>query len=309
MCNDENMSETQPETPEPPEPSEPEPTPTWMRDFRRVLVVMVFGVLFFTFIVWAATEGLIREKGTLDTPLAGDPLWAGICAGAVVFMFPLLFFEHERSDDGFRRDGLVPLIILSVLCGAVITTAVMMTWPSVLGDEAIAGTVSGDLGGDPTSVLLVLFFIIGGMSWCMNVWMPMIIGGFKVALWLILPYLGIAFFFLLMGPKIFENPASWSAIITWAAVALSGLAVLTVLAALRNVIDKPISEMTEAERAETHRVCVEERRRRGLTNESPLPGIDTPQQSAPANSRPGPSQRPPQPPASQPPRPAHPPRR
>lgn len=284
------MSSIQPDPQPRPRTSDTE-TPTWTRDFLRVLGLSLIGVLFATILVWAATAGLLREKNSFDR-LEGDPLWAGICAGGMVFLFPFLFFEHERQDSGFRRKGFVPLVMLSVPCGAVVATAVMMTWPFVLGDEAIPGTVSGDLAGDPASLLLILLFSIGGMSWCTSVLMTMIIGGFKAALWLIVPYLGCAFFFLLTAPRIFENPAGPSSIIFWAAVALSGLAVLTVLASLRNVIDKPEGRtLTTAERDAAYQRYMDDRRRRGLTNETLLPGIDGRQPGPPSSYRPGPPQR------------------
>lgn len=108
--------------------------------------------------------------------------------------------------------------------------------------------------------------------------MPMMIGGYKVALWLLLPYLGFAFLIFFAGVQVFENPPSLLVTMIWVAVALFGLAVLTALAALRNVIDKPKPQMTASERDAAYQGYLADRRRRGLTNENPLPGIDGPQQ-------------------------------
>src|SRR5699024_9144144 len=54
--------------------------------------------------------GLMLEKGTRDT-LEADAVWAGICTGVLVIMFPFLFFETKRVDNGFRRHGLAPLAV------------------------------------------------------------------------------------------------------------------------------------------------------------------------------------------------------
>ncbi len=275
-----------------------EPVPTWARDFLRILGVCLFGAVFFTLCVWLASKGLLREKGSLDDTVEADPIWAGICAGMIVFMFPFLFVEFKRIDLGFRRTGLIPLVVLGVLCGGMIVTAVMMTWPFFLDDQAIPGTVSGELASDPASILLLLFFTIGGMSWCLSVVMLMVIGGFKFALWLLVPYLGTMFIFPFAAMHIFENPATGPSTIIWAAVALSGLAVLTVLAMLRNVIDWTQPSVSAAERAESYQQYLEDRRRRGLTNDSPLPGIDVRQQPMQPGTQP-----------SVPPRPNHPPQR
>lgn len=274
------MSETPvgPPSPGPPPLHEPEPVPTWSRDFLRVLGIAFFGAVAFTFFVWLASTGLLRAKGSWHDTVEADPIWAGICAGMIVCLFPFLFAELKRFDSGFRRKGLIPLVVLSALCGGAIVTAVMMTWPFFLGDQAIPGTVSADLAGDPASVLLLLLFSISGMSWCLSIVMPMVLGGFRYALGLLVPYLGMMFVFPFAGIRIFENPASGTATIIWVIVALSGMAVLTVLAAMRNVIDKTQVPMSAAERDESYQWYMEDRRRRGLTNDSPLPGIDVRQQ-------------------------------
>lgn len=278
------MNETQAESPEQPEPAEREPyegerVPTWTRDFLRVLGVVLVLVLFFTFLIWAVAagplgqlegflrqideffrqklglvpledDGFIRQPWALRPPVDIDAYWVGMSAGLMVLGFPFLFVENKRMDNGFRRTGLVPLTILSVLFGGVIATAVMVTWPLILGDKAIPGTVFGDLGKDPAGFLLVLFFIIGGMSWCLSVGMPMIIGGWKFVLWLGLPFLGTLFCFTFAGSHLFENPTSRPTIIIWVVAAVSGMAVLTVVALLRNIIDKPSQSMSDAQRVE-----------------------------------------------------------
>lgn len=272
------MSDT-PIGPPPPGPLplyEEEPVPTWTRDFLRVLGFTLFGALFFTFIIWLASTGLMYQRNMADR-IEADGLWAGIIAGVIALLFPFLFMEHKRKDDGFRREGLVPLILLSVVASAVIVTLVALVWPFFLGVRAVPGTVAAELNADPASFFLVLLFFIGGMAWSMCVVMPMMIGGFKVALWLLLPFLGFVFLIGFAGVRVFENPPSLLTTMIWVAVTLTGLVVLTVLAMLRNVIDKSTPQMTAAEREADYQRYLEDRRRRGLTNENPLPGVDGPQ--------------------------------
>lgn len=272
------MSDT-PIGPPPPGPLplyEEEPVPTWTRDFLRVLGFTLFGALFFTFIIWLASTGLMYQRNMADR-IEADGLWAGIIAGVIALLFPFLFMEHKRKDDGFRREGLVPLILLSVVASAVIVTLVALVWPFFLGVRAVPGTVAAELNADPASFFLVLLFFIGGMAWSMCVVMPMMIGGFKVALWLLLPFLGFVFLIGFAGVRVFDNPPSLLTTMIWVAVTLTGLAVLTVLAMLRNVIDKSTPQMTAAEREADYQRYLEDRRRRGLTNENPLPGVDGPQ--------------------------------
>lgn len=271
------MSET-PIGPPPPGPlplREEEPVPTWTRDFLRVLGFTLFGALFFTFLIWFASTGLM--VGNNFEIIEADAMWMGICAAGLAFLFSFLFMEHKRPDDGFRREGLLPLILLSVVASAVIVSLVALVWPFFLGVRAVPGTVAAELNADPASFFLVLLFFIGGMAWSTGMMLPMMIGGYKVALWLLLPYLGFVFLIFFAGVEVFDNPPSLLATMIWVVVALIGLAVLTVLAALRNVIDKPKLQMTAAERDAAYQRYLEDRRRRGLTNENPLPGIDGPQ--------------------------------
>ncbi|SDR95041.1 hypothetical protein SAMN04489752_0654 [Brevibacterium siliguriense] len=293
------MSETPPGPP-PPGPlplHEEEPVPTWTRDFLRVLGLNFVGALFFTFLIWFASTGLMLQQNF--EVIEANAVWMGICAGILAFFFPFLFMKHKRPDDGFRREGLIPLALLNVLASAAIGSLVALVWPFFLGERAVPGTVAAELNADPASFFLVLLFFIGGMAWSMCLMMPMMIGGYKVALWLLLPYLGFVFLIGFAGVRVFDNPPSLLTTLFWVAIALTGLAALTVLAALRNVIDKPKARMTAAERDVAYQGYLADRRRRGLTNENPLPGIDGPQQPPWQPPRQGPSypsRQPPSPP-------------
>lgn len=255
---------------------EAKPVPTWTRDFLRVLGIALFGALFFTFLIWLISMGLVYYPNMTDK-MEADGLCAGIFAGLMAFYFPFLFMEHKRLDMGFRREGLVPLIVLSVVASAVIDVLVALVWPFFVGELAVPGTVAVELNSDPASFFLTLLFFIGGTAWSVCMMMPMMIGGYKVALWLLLPYLGFVALICFAGVRVFDNPPSLLATMIWVAVTLSGLAALTVLAMLRNVIDKPKPQMTAAEREAAYNAYLNDQRQRGLTNENPLPGIDSPQ--------------------------------
>src|SRR5699024_4111817 len=155
-----------------------------------------------------------------------------ICTGVLVIMFPFLFFETKRVDNGFRRRGRAPLVLHGVIGGGVISTVVMMSWRGSLGDAPLSDTVTAALGPDPASIILVLFFVPAGMAWCLALLLPMMVGGYKVALALLLPYLGTIFVFPFAGVKIFGNPPTPVSTVMWAGLALAGLAVLTILAGL-----------------------------------------------------------------------------
>ncbi|WP_035320605.1 hypothetical protein [Brevibacterium sp. VCM10] len=271
------MSDTPvgPHPPGPPPQYEEEPVPTWTRDLLRLLVMTFVGILFFTLLILLASTGRMRQQNFV--PVEADGVWAGICAGMMALFYPFVFIEHKRRDDGLRRNGLIPLTLLGVVCSGIIVTLVTMTWPLIIGDRAGAGTVAAELSSDPGAVFLVLCFFVGGMAWSMCMLMPMVIGGFKVALCLLVPFLGLVLLLGFAGLQVFDNPPSFGTTVLCAAAAVSGLAGLTVLAALRNVIDMPKPQRTVADREVDYQRFTEDRRRRGLTNENPLPGIDGPQ--------------------------------
>lgn len=279
-----------------PTPPPEEPVPTWARDYLRVIGISVFAVLFLTLLIGLAGTGLLRKNIATD-PVAADGLWAGICAGLLVLLFPFLFFEQARRDSGFRRSGLVPLLLLGILTVSVIGVLAMMTWPFILGDRAMPGTVAAELTTDPAGIFLVLLFLLAATAWNTCLVMNMIIFGWKGALVLILPFLGMVFLIEFAGINIFENPPSTTGILLWGALALVGIVVLGVFGALRNVIDRPPQQATEAERAEFTSRYWEERNRYGHGDGTRLPGIDShqPPQPTPSQLPPRPAQ-PPQPP-------------
>lgn len=240
---------------------EHESVPSWRRDFGRIIGVTVIAVVIMTILVGLSSAGLLYGKRW--EKVEADGVWAGIAATLPTLIFPFMFMELSRPDHGFRRKGLIPLLLLGIPAASVLETLTVMTWPFILGDGPYPGSVAAEMTTDPMSIVLVFVFLIAATAWFTTVVMPMAICGYKVALMLLLPFLGAIFLFMIAGVRIFDGSPSVASIIIWSAVALGGLAVLSLVAALRRVFDRSGQVMTEAERVEYARQYRQERDRYG----------------------------------------------
>lgn len=148
----------------------------------------------------------------------------------------------------FGRKGLIPLLLFGTIAACALEIVVMMTWPFMLGDRAVPGTVAAELTTDPLSVVLVYLFLVAATAWFTAIVLSMVTGGAKAVLIVVLPLLGAVFLFMFQGVSIFETAPSITRIIVFSAVALAGLGALTIVSALRNVMDRPTKMMSHAER-------------------------------------------------------------
>lgn len=224
------------------------PVPTWGRDFRRVVVYGLFMVIFVTVLVGLSALGLM--VGKQFERIEPSPMLAGICAGLTPFMFPFLLYSIKREDKGYRRQGLVPLLVLGVPTAVAVGVLVMMAWPRILGDHAGVGIVAADLTTDPLSILLVFTFLTAATAFFTAVVIIMLSGKTSTGFIMAVPLVGGVFFFMFTSKKIFENAPSGKAVIIWAGTALACLAVLAIMAALRNSMDPPRREPTEQEKVQ-----------------------------------------------------------
>lgn len=225
-----------------------EPVPAWGRDLRRVVVYALFLAVFLTVLVGLSALGLMFDKKF--ERIEPNPMWAGICAGLSPLMFPFLLFGREREDNGFRRRGLIPLLVVGIPAAAAVEVLVMMVWPFILGDHAGVGIVAADLMTDPLSILLVFLFLTAATAFFTAVVIIMLPGKTSTGLIMAVFLIAGLFYVMFSGVKIFENAPSVTAVIVWSVTALACLAMVTVAAALRNFMDPPRPEATEEEKTQ-----------------------------------------------------------
>ncbi|WP_210603702.1 hypothetical protein [Brevibacterium oceani] len=235
-----------------PTPRPEEPIPSWSYDFWRVFGLKAFAVVFFSLTVLLSHFGLLR-KNVFSDPIEADALWLGICVGLIAVLYPFLLMNTSSADFGYRRQGLVRLLVFGIPLAAVMEVLIMMTWPFMLGDRAVPGTVAADLAADPSSMVLVFLYIIGSTTWMLVVIMGLAFAPIWLKIVLLPVYIGAIFAVEFLGIRIFENSASGGLIIVWAAVAVCGLAAVGAFAALRSVLDPAPRQMTEGERMELSR--------------------------------------------------------
>ncbi|WP_344337119.1 hypothetical protein [Brevibacterium salitolerans] len=219
-----------------------DPVPSWGRDLRRLLLLALVGALVATVLLGLARLGLLRDNS--HEPVEGGPVWAGICAVFPALMFGFLVLDTDRPDLGFRSRGLASLMLLGTVAASLIHTALMMTWPLILGARAVPGTNAAELSSNFASILVVLVFVLAATAWfavtilmMLTVTPRAIVAG---AFWgvilaglPVLAFLGEIFLFMLMGVRLFESPPTLTGLAVWSAAAVAGLGVLALVSALR----------------------------------------------------------------------------
>ena len=123
------------------------------RDLGRIIGLTAFIVALATLPIGFSALGVKQDK-TSET-IDADGLWAGICAGRPTLMFPFLLVEMSREDNGYKRKGIISLLLLATLTACGLEVLVMMTRPHMLGDSAVMGTVATELTSDLLSIVLV----------------------------------------------------------------------------------------------------------------------------------------------------------
>lgn len=243
------------------------PVPTWGRDFRRVVLYGLFIAILLTLMVGMSAVGLMFGKQFQR--IEPSPMWAGICAGILPLMYPFMVFGRERDDKGYRRQGLVPLLVLGIPAAVAVEVLVMMSWPLILGDHAGVGIVAADLTTDPLSILLVFTFLTAATAFFTAVVIIMLPGKTSTGFIMAVPLVGGVFYFIFTSKKIFENAPSGKAVVIWASAALACLAFLAIMAALRNSMDPPRREPTEQEKVQMAVECKRLMDRRGKGEQVP----------------------------------------
>lgn len=214
-------------------------TPTWGRDFKRLIFGTCVVIVLATGILALARTGLMHANSSSDDPLVANPALAGLCAGLVVMTFPFLLLEAKREDSGLRRQNLTSLLLLAVPTSALIELFAVSTWPFILGDKATPGSVAAILPTDPRAMALVFCFLLAGFAWMMTVVLAMTSWIGWVSILTVLGFLvGLA---AVMGGAviIFDNPPSLFGLMVCLALAVTGMGAMAATAAFRPIIAPP----------------------------------------------------------------------
>lgn len=129
--------------------------PSWWVDARGFIANALVSLGFFTACILLARWGvLVGRRGEV-----GDPQWmaAGV-VGLSAYGLARLQVSRSRWDRGFRRTGLVPLLIGGVLFAVCAQSVSMLMWPFLIGMQMISDTVLATMGEDPLALVTAVFF-------------------------------------------------------------------------------------------------------------------------------------------------------
>lgn len=101
--------------------------PSWGADLGRILVYSLIVAVFSAAIVWLTSTGVVLDQQWETITDIG--LFAAIMTLVLGWLLPFLVLEHEREDSGFRRRGLIPLVLVSSVLSTLIFTASSVVWP------------------------------------------------------------------------------------------------------------------------------------------------------------------------------------
>ena len=224
---------------------------SWGQDLRRILSITAGIALFATILIGLAAAGILESKPRYeDNPVDADATWAGIVAMVGCLLFPVQLFRKDRRDLGFRREGLVPLLLVGILGGGLVQVLFMMTWPFLLGDNAVPGTVAAELTTDPASIGLLFLLLVAAASWFTAIVLGMVFGakavivmggGLKTMMVFGLLgavlFIGALFLFMFASVDVFDSPPSADRFVVWGLAAVAGLAALVSTGLLRGLAD------------------------------------------------------------------------
>ena len=225
--------------PPPPPPAEAakdktQPLGGWGTDLRERFTGAVLVAVIINGLMLVASTGFLRNRPISDTGVVNaDTLWAAMLLGSAPIIWGIQQVKLGRDDNGFRTRGLPSLLLVSTVLAAVFQVLLMLTWPLVADESVPRQGALAQYHNDPIAFGLVAVFVIALYAWTtvaslgfIGKWLPTSAIG-SVG-WMIIAGAGIWQAFV-----IFENTATVGSFWVWAGIALLGLVLIPVIAAVR----------------------------------------------------------------------------
>lgn len=134
-------------------------TPSWGRDYARILAISCMVAAFTVAVIWAFGAGLLldRQYDTVQGTSLGT--MAGIIGAVFGFGYLYFLFDNDRDDHGMRPSGLVPLFLVGSASYAFIVAVVSLVWPLVADFSSHTGQVNDSWGSSALSVAVLLCIV------------------------------------------------------------------------------------------------------------------------------------------------------
>ncbi len=195
-----------------------------------MLIVAGFVAVLWTIFMLVSATGLLRTNN-LDQ-VEPDGVWAGILAGLGPALWAYSLVSFKREDNGFRRTGLPGLVILGAPFAAAIQLASMLVWPLVVDKLMHGQTVIATYSSDPLAFGLAAAFVIAMYAWCLLCLLGMALDSMGAGLIGAILMIAVAGVGIWRGIRIFDNPPTETSLLVWAVIAVLGLVLLPVIAAV-----------------------------------------------------------------------------
>lgn len=208
-----------------------ESIPSWGRDLKRLTYAALFSSSLCTLLMLMSGNGLLRGRSGQNV-IEPDGLWAGLLVVMAATFWVSLLGKRHRVDRGFRRQGLASLLLIGVLVAVIIQLTLMLLRLLVI-DKAISGqTVIALYGSDPTSSAQVATFTISLFVWCAVCVLLFARGTVSrtlLSFGLLAVVAGIGAW---QAINILENSPSATHLLVWSLIAVLGVVVLPLMAAV-----------------------------------------------------------------------------
>lgn len=192
--------------------------PTWARDFGHWMLAggfaTVLGIVLILCVRWRI---LIDDRGQV---VDSADVWAGLTPMLCGLMWPCFILSFQRSDQGFRREGLVRLSALAVPLFVLMQVAALLLWPWLIGPDLQVGTVLADLASEPTALLTGAAISATATALFTALVMVFSAGGVVAALICLLPFLGAVLGLGFYSAHTLTHPTSVVHLAVWTALAV-----------------------------------------------------------------------------------------
>lgn len=210
------------------------PIPSWGIDLRQKFIGAAVCAVLTTGLMLLAGTGMLRTRPGGDIFIDPDGVWAGILVVGAPLMWAYGVVKFGRNDNGFRSRGLPSLMLIVTVLAAVLQIVLMLLWPLVVDKNAHGHTVLAQYNAEPLAFGLTAVFVLALYSWTTVATLGFVGKRLQTSLFGTLGWIVIAGVGAWQGMTIFENPATAGSFWVWAGIALLGLALIPVLAAVRS---------------------------------------------------------------------------
>lgn len=138
---------------------DPRRVPSWGADLGRFALSALGAAVIGTIFVWVSGLGIFSTNGTRENIMDDSFLGGVVILGMVPAIWPIMHMSRERADHGFRRRGLLPLLLVAGLLLALLYALSTMVWGFFYGTDAPPGSIA-EASTAPTSVLACLFLTL-----------------------------------------------------------------------------------------------------------------------------------------------------